>query len=306
MAQTHQLIQRILSSSVPPLGALPALLPELDLLPTAIPPQRVISRAIDLANQAQAIAEANDQRTKARLRSLTLPHAGDFLDVIPSQSLGLAMHSLDFRFVVQYRLGLPVYNSDSPCLVCGKPNDRLGDHAVGCGGDTERIARHDRIRDVLYHAAASAALGPRREVPVSGNSQSRPADVYIPNWNRGRPAALDLTVISPLQRATLREAATAAGHALAIAKRRKLSHHLTECQRHGIDFLPLAVESLGGWEADAEKQIDEIARFQTIRASNPHARRHLWQRLGIVLQKGNAALLARRSPTQLSRVDGLE
>ena len=308
MSQTHKLVTKILPSSVPPLPLedLPALLPALDLQPTAIPPQRDLSRTIDRHSQEKLLAESSDQRTEARLRSLTLPHAGDFLEVTPSQSLGLAMHPQDFRFAVQYRLGLPVYNTDSACPACGKLSDRLGDHAVGCGGDTERIARHDRIRDVVYNAAASAALGPRREVLTSRDSQARPADVYIPSWRRGKPTALDVTVISPLQHATIGQAAAVAGQALALAKRRKLARHHSECHGNGIIFSPLAVETLGGWDAEAVEHIDDIARFQSLRSSNPDARRHLWQRLGITLQRGNAALFARRRPTQPTYVDGLE
>ena len=42
---------------------------------------------------------------------------------------------------------------------------------------------------------------------IPGTS-SRPADVYLPNWRRGQPAALDVTVISTLQQLTLEGAAS--------------------------------------------------------------------------------------------------
>ena len=109
----------------------------------------------------------------------------------------------------------------------------------------------------------------------------------------------DVTVISPLQQATLGQAAAEAGH-------RKLVHHHSECQGNGITFSPIAVETLGCWDAKAVEQIDDIARFQSLRSSNPDARRHLWQRLGITLQRGSAALFARRRPTQPTYVDSLE
>ena len=67
----------------------------------------------------------------------------------------------------------------------------------------------------MLSAAQSASLSPRREVPslVPGSS-SCPADVFLPCWTHGRPATLDVSVISPLQQLTLQEAASSQGHAL--------------------------------------------------------------------------------------------
>ena len=46
-------------------------------------------------------------------------------------------------------------------------------------------------------------------------------DVYLPNWMRGQPAALDVHVISTHQRLTLKEAAVTQGHALSVGEERK-------------------------------------------------------------------------------------
>ena len=105
-------------------------------------------------------------------------------------------------------------------------SDPYGDHQVGCGGNGDRIHRHDSIRDALFSAAQSAALAPRKEVPalIPGNC-SRPADIYLPNWRRGQPAALDVTVISALQQLTVEGAADTQGHALTVGRERKLAAH---------------------------------------------------------------------------------
>ena len=71
-------------------------------------------------------------------------------------------------------------------------------------------------------------------------------------------------------------------------------------------FFAFGHRDLGRWDVEAVEQIDDIARFQSLRSSNPDARRHLWQRLGITLQRGSAALFARRRPTQPTYVDSLE
>ena len=56
--------------------------------------------------------------------------------------------------------------------------DTFGDHQVGCGGNGDRIHRHDSLRDAIFSAGQSAALAPRKEVPsLIPNTQCRPADI---------------------------------------------------------------------------------------------------------------------------------
>ena len=82
---------------------------------------------------------------------------------------------------------------------------------MGCGGNGDRITHHNAIRDIVFNAAQSAALAPSKEISnLIPDSSSRPADVFLPTWSRGRPAAVDVRgqVISPLQQHTLGEAAS--------------------------------------------------------------------------------------------------
>ena len=55
----------------------------------------------------------------------------------------------------------------------------------------------------------------------------RPADVYLPCWKGGRPAALDITVISTMQQSTIQPAADNQGPALLVAETRdhKVTHN---------------------------------------------------------------------------------
>ena len=48
------------------------------------------------------------------------------------------------------------------CSVCDKESDSMGDHAVGCGGNGDRISRHDAICEILFSFTQSACLAPRR------------------------------------------------------------------------------------------------------------------------------------------------
>ena len=93
--------------------------------------------------------------------------------------------------------------------------------SCGCGG--ERISRHNQLRDAIYDTAVAAGLGPTKEgrflIP---GADRRPADVLVPHWAGGRDAALDVTVVNPLQAATVAGAAATPGHALTYAHTRKV------------------------------------------------------------------------------------
>ena len=63
--------------------------------------------------------------------------------------------------------------------------DDFGHHALSCkhGGDV--VSRHNKLRDIFSDFCQRACLGPRLEMGCGvgfTNSQFRPADVLVPNW----------------------------------------------------------------------------------------------------------------------------
>ena len=270
--------------------------------------QRPLSRSIDEAVFTSLCESAPDTCSRALALSSSLPHAGDWLNAIPSSSLGLHLQDKEFRLCLQYWLGLRMVDEPITCPVCHGVADVFGDHQVGCGGNRDRIYRHDSLRDALFSAAQSAALAPRKEAPsLIPGSSSRPADVYLPNWKRGQPAALDVTVISTMQQLTRDRASVVPGYALQVGEERKMAAHAEACRSVGIAFTPLVVETLGGWCQEAINTVKDIGRIQGHRLgiSPSESTRHLFQRLSISLWKGNASLWIRRQPSISPVVDGL-
>ena len=134
-----------------------------------------------------------------------------------------------------------------------------GDHAMCCGSGGERISRHNNLRDALYETAGSAGLGPVREGRfLLPGTDRRPADVLLHHWAGGKDAALDVTIVTPLQAATMPGAANTAGHALDFAYSRKINGAEEECRRQGIAFLPLVAESFGGWHSCAQREVKKL------------------------------------------------
>ena len=98
------------------------------------------------------------------------------------------------------------------------------------------------------------------------------------------------------------------GHTLTIAFNEKCRDYLAACQREGIAFIPLPVETLGGWHSKAVDQIRMLAKAQgrAIGKDEDEATRHLFQRLSVLLVKGNAALLLNRIPSHpMPEIDGV-
>ena len=98
------------------------------------------------------------------------------------------------------------------------------------------------------------------------------------------------------------------GHALTYAFDRKYRQAGEECQKEGVKFLPLPVETLGGWHKNALKVITKLAHQLARHTGSIESETvsHLYQSLSvsILLMKGNAALiLSRDYPPQI--VDGV-
>ena len=133
----------------------------------------------------------------------------------------------------------------------------------------------------------------------------KPADIFILRHAGGKNAALDVTVINPLQAATVAQAAKTPGHALQVAHKRKLDKSWQLCQRQGIVFLPLAVESLGAWHKSAIAEIKKLGSSLARHTGEEETTtvQHLFQQLSIALVKGNAALLNNRNPSGAADCD---
>lgn len=223
--------------------------------------QRHLSLAIDESIFQQLLLSASSTRSRALVHSTSLPHAGDWLNGVPSAALGLHLQDREFRCCLRYWLVIPLHSGPYFCPECRHKADEHGDHQVGCGGNGHRIIRHNAIRDILFSAAQSAVLAPSREAAgVVPDSLSRPADILLPTWSRGRPAAFDVHVISPLQHHTLHEASYTPGHALNVGVQRKLASHLDACRSAGVDFVPVVAETLGGLADDTIQTIEAIGR----------------------------------------------
>ena len=129
-------------------------------------------------------------------------------------------------------------------------------------------------------------------------TEKKPGDVYLPAWFLGCDAALDVTVITPIQDDIIVRASQKGGVAADIAHKRKLAKYYNDCKSVAVEFLPLAVETWGGWHTEALSTLKTLSK-QLARQQGKdenETQRHTFQRLSILLQKGNVSLLTARVP----------
>ena len=270
--------------------------------------QKTLSQAIDQFSYQSLLSSAPDDRSRALALASSVPHSGDWLQVLPSDVLHLQFFDLEFRLCLLYWLGIPMASSPHDCPVCERICDPMGDHAVGCGGNSDRIVRHNALCEVIFSSAQAAGLAPRKEVPaLIPDSSSRPADIFLPSWSGGKPTAFDVTVISPLQQLTLSSSAASQGAALLVAESRKRAAYSSFCRSVGISFIPLAVEALGFWGKEALTTIKSLGRLQASRLGlDPkETTRHLFQKLSVALWRGNSHLWVTRFPIPPPQIDGI-
>ena len=113
-----------------------------------LPPQRALSKKLDM-HVFQSLLSSSSPVNKARILSVSAPHAGSWISVIPSIGLDLHLNSAERQIALRWWLGLDT-SGGSLCPHC--PDialDPLGHHAASCrhGGDV--VARHNHLRDIF-------------------------------------------------------------------------------------------------------------------------------------------------------------
>ena len=78
--------------------------------------------------------------------------------------------------------------------------------------------------------------------------------------------------------------------------------------RQGIAFVQMVAETFGGWHSGAEREVKKLgaALSRHTGQDQGEAISHLWSRMGILLQRGNAAILGNRVPAPPgAHIDGI-
>ena len=236
------------------------------------------------------------------MASLSLPHAGAWLTVVPNPHMGLHLNSPEFVVCLKYRLGIPIYPEGLPYSGCSTREapvimDAKGDHAMNCGFRGGRVSQHNALRNVIASTAASHS--PRVELLglVQGGNQ-KPRDIFIAGWPMGRDTALDVTVVNLLEAKYLVEVGITMGAGLTGACRTKRGTAGPYIRGTGLSFQVMTFKSFSRWHEEALVVLKRIASIlsRNNRQHGGQAVRHCTQWVVMALQKGVASILTHRLP----------
>ena len=281
--------------------SLPNAISVISVLASSTPTQKVLSGMIE-DQLISTLLESSSHANRTCLLSVAAPHLSSWLSVVPSPGLGLHLESNEYQMAIKWWLGLDT-SGRSMCPFCPDTAlDPLGHHAVTCrhGGDV--VTCHNRLWDEIFDLCRHAHLSVRLE---KGNGltrdldHTRPADILIAGWDRGKPAALDITITSPLCPTILGESCHQARAAVLAAETRKLHSNGPKCQELGWSCIPLALETYENWSKEAQDTISRLASHLAIHQSSPKSSvvAEIYGRLNMTLVRSIArAILARELP----------
>ena len=264
--------------------------------------QKALSGLIEKEASLRLFNAATSERDKARLNCVSREGSGDWLTALPSKALGLHLRMSEFILAVRYRLGLPIFLQEGNCPMnrCRGFGDKYGDHAISCAINGERIAKHNHVRDAIFAAASQAALGPRKEpAGLLPGSDDRPADVLLPFWANGKDAALDISVVNPLQQELVRKVARDGESGVQHSFNIKMGKYSDRCEAEGIEFIPLIVDTFGGWHKESLEVVSKLGRQVSRQTGKEEEEivRQLRQRVAILLVRDNVNMFDSRTPS---------
>ena len=114
------------------------------------------------------------------------------------------------------------------------------------------------------------------------------------------PTAFNIVVTSPLCQSNLDAASRTAGASITKMKENKLRIHAASCNNSDIAYVPLIVETIGGWDKVAVFHIKKMSKQAASRTPLPNPDIHTFQRLSILLQRALASAILSRAPARAS------
>ena len=131
------------------------------------------------------------------------------------------------------------------------------------------VSRHNKLRDVLAETCRRAHLGVQVEMGsnvTSNHSHTHPADLLIPNWVLGKPAAFDLSVTSSLNPTIVLEASVTTGVAAWTTEQRK--HRSNDAKCNELDWVCVYHWWLNPMEP-GERRLWSLYNNQLTRSQHP-------------------------------------
>ena len=166
------------------------------------------------------------------------------------------MRPRNFQVAVAMRLGLPVLNEEKSCSLCMQIIAVFGDHAACCAMSSDRIHRHNRVRNLLDRIAQRRHVMEKKGLlgDVDGR---RPGDVTIPVWRANKGLAIDVAVTSPLASSNLSDPQPCESY----ATWKKHAYYDDGFKGTAFEFAAMVFETTGGVNNEGLDVLQQLFRF---------------------------------------------
>ena len=136
--------------------------------------------------------------------------------------------------------------------------DVFGDHASCCSVSSDRIHRHNRVRNLLDRICQEGMLSPVMEKHrLLGDVYGRrPGDVTIPVWRANKGLAIDVAVITPFRYNLSREKPCEN-----YAESKKHGYYDEDFKGTAFEFAAMIFETTGGVNEEGLELLRQVFRF---------------------------------------------
>ena len=130
-------------------------------------------------------------------------------------------------------------------------------------------------------------------------TKERPADVFLPQFSRGKDYVLDFAVTNPLSDYMIQQSRASSKDACVIYADLKINKYNNNIKNPlNVTFQPMIVDAFGKWETTAKEVIHIVAARLASRNNTDivSTHRHFHQKLSVILQKSNVRSILSRIP----------
>ena len=245
----------------------------------------------------------------------TTGYVGDWLNVVPCEALGTRLNRAVFLVVLNWWLGGRMPQA-AKCEVrtakgktCGHELDKWGDHSVCCKVGPGVIARHNGVNLAWMLAERRAGFTVQREQRVQFGSKKKPADTLVWSWKGMDACAQDWAVVHPMTKKGLGARKLDPYEAVTQAEERKKRLESSMCADAGVGFVPLAMDTFGGFGPSAAEALEVVAdQMRTLKGEEDQEKefraKRLAQKLRITMFRAMGhQILARASVGRLEEME---
>jgi hypothetical protein len=232
------------------------------------------------------IETAPDDKALARLKAVSSPGSGAWLNAIPVPSLGLKLDDHQIRISCALRLGATVCEPFT--CVCGSEVDASGTHPLSCRKSAGRHPRHSQANDLIKRALATAGVPAALEpAGLTRDDGRRPDGITLFPWKQGKCVVWDFTCWDTLAPSHLATARSGAGKVAELAERGKVRTYEDLATTYIVT--PICIETFGAWGPSALSFVKELGSRVSLATGEPRSTAFLMQALDIAVQRGNSA-----------------